>query len=206
MASPNRQTDSSLVFVSQTALPTTTTTLNVRAYRSSNGTEPLAIFSELPESGPTTLRIHDACFTSEVLNSAKCDCKAQLDYALEYVQQHGGLVIYLHQEGRGIGLANKIAAYALQEQGLDTVDANRALHLPDDARSYDDAAAILNDLGIQSVDLLTNNPRKASALEALGISVNKRLPIYCHVPESAKSYLATKVQRMGHFPQSTESD
>lgn len=206
MASPNRQKTQDLVFVSETALPTRTAQLNVRAYRSSNGTEPLAIYTRLPSEGPCPLRIHDACFTSEVLGSTKCDCKAQLDYAIDHVVQNSGLVIYLHQEGRGIGLANKIAAYALQEQGMDTVDANRALHFPDDARSYEDAAAILHDLGIRSVELLTNNPRKSAALEALGIEITRCIPIYCDVTEDAQSYIQTKIDRMGHFPQSTEID
>ena len=206
MANTKRQHQPSIEFVSETALPTAGVVLNVRAYRSSNGTEPLAIYTELPPHGPVPLRIHDACFTSEVLGSIKCDCKAQLDFALEYIQQHGGLIIYLHQEGRGIGLANKIAAYALQEQGLDTVEANRALHLPDDARQYDDAANILKELGIQSVALLTNNPRKATALKDLGISVMKRLPIFCKVSDRAQTYLDTKILKMGHYPMPQDND
>ncbi|KAK9786794.1 hypothetical protein WJX73_000386 [Symbiochloris irregularis] len=146
------------------------------------------------------LRVHDACFTSEVLGSLKCDCSGQLQLAMEYIQQHKpGIVIYLQQEGRGIGLANKIAAYALQEKGLDTVDANRALGLPDDCREYSSVSNILRDLGVKSVKLMTNNPRKIRVLERLGVKVLERLP--CIVAPGALNvhYLATKRLRMSHL-------
>lgn len=111
------------------------------------------------------LRVHDACFTSEVLGSLKCDCAEQLQMALEYIkEQDCGIVVYLQQEGRGIGLANKIAAYALQEKGLDTVDANRALGLPDDCREYTSVKNMLADLGVKSIKIITNNPRKINLL------------------------------------------
>ena len=113
------------------------------------------------------MRVHDACFTSEVLGSLKCDCKQQLQLAMEYIQENDGMVIYLHQEGPGIGLANKTEATTRDTQGLDTVDANRALGLPDDVREYTAVANILG-MGIRSIQLMTNNPRKVATLERLG--------------------------------------
>ena len=123
------------------------------------------------------LRVHDACFTSEVLGSLKCDCAEQLQMSMEYIHANSpGIVIYLWQEGRGIGLANKIAAYKLQEQGLDTVDANRALGLPDDSREYTSVRNILKELNVKSVRLMTNNPRKINELGDLGVKVTGRIP------------------------------
>ena len=189
-------------FVAETALPTHRGSYRVRAYRDPQSqTEPLAIlWRDVDVDEAVPVRIHDECLTSEVLGSLKCDCREQLDFALQFIRgEAGGLVIYLRQEGRGIGLANKIAAYALQEEGFDTVDANRALGLPDDARRYHAAAAILEDLGIRSVRLLTNNPRKISSLQALGIEVVGRLPIVVDADPHAEGYLAAKAARMGHL-------
>ena len=193
--------ESSLQFVAQTALPTAKGTLYVRAYRDKNdGSEPLALFYKQPHEGvEIPVRVHDACMTSEVLGSLKCDCDGQLHYALDYVREHGGVVIYLPQEGRGIGLANKIAAYSLQEQGLDTIEANRALHLPIDARRYDGAADILRDMGIHSIQLMTNNPRKIDKLKEQNVHITKRLDV--HIPANPHSigYLQTKRAHMGHL-------
>jgi GTP cyclohydrolase II len=202
--SVNRITMSSshtpLQFIAQTNLPTTHGLLKVRAYRNiETGHEPVAIVCGSIDTESVALRVHDACFTSEVFGSIKCDCKGQLDAAIEYIKEHNGIIIYLHQEGRGIGLANKVAAYALQESGLDTIDANRALHLPDDAREYDDAVAILKDLGVSSVQLLTNNPRKVEHLQTLGVNIDKRIPLEVHTSAEAHSYLASKRLRMGHI-------
>ncbi len=187
-------------FVAETLLPTHSGSWKLRAYRSDvKQLEPIVIYDHYdPEEAPF-VRVHDACFTSETLGSLKCDCKAQLDYALKFVEQHGGLVIYLQQEGRGIGLANKLAAYALQEQGLDTVDANRALHLPDDAREYDAVADILNDLGITTIRILSNNPTKISRIEATGVTVAERIPVIIEPSPHNKKYLETKKLRMGHL-------
>lgn len=147
------------------------------------------------------LRIHDACMTSETFYSLKCDCRLQLNQAMEYISAHGGLVIYLNQEGRGIGLANKIAAYDLQETcHLDTVQANRALGLPDDVRDYIAVKDILDHFGIDSVLLMTNNLRKRECLEQLGIAVVGRIP--CVVkPQSPqmKKYMQDKAEQMGHL-------
>lgn len=181
------------------SLPTRFGNMQVKVYRNPEGQESMAIISGDPDTGlPVPVRVHSACLTAEVLSSMKCDCKSQLDYALQYIADNDGVVIYLPQEGRGIGLVNKIRAYALQEQGLDTVDANRALGLPDDARSYCDAAHILNDLGINRIRLMTNNPRKASDLTSLGIEVNERVPLPMMANEHSIAYLNTKQARMGH--------
>lgn len=145
------------------------------------------------------LRIHSECLTSEVFGSLKCDCKEQLDGAQEHIAQGGlGVVLYLRQEGRGIGLANKIRAYALQEQGADTIEANERLHLPVDARTYDVAAAMIRHLGIQSIQLITNNPEKVAGLEALGVEVASRIPMVIQPNQFSAGYLDVKRNRMAH--------
>lgn len=145
------------------------------------------------------VRIHSECITGEVFGSLKCDCKDQLEAAQAEVARRGfGAILYLRQEGRGIGLANKVRAYALQAHGADTVDANRLLGLPDDARRYDAAAAMLRELGIVSVELLTNNPAKEEALRALGIDVVKRIPLLVPTNPFSATYLETKRSRMRH--------
>jgi len=145
------------------------------------------------------VRVHSECWTGEVLRSHKCDCRDQLDYALQSIADIGrGVVIYLRQEGRGIGLGNKIRAYALQEQGHDTVDANRMLGFADDARTYDVAAAMLADLGVRRVALLTNNPKKEDGLRAHGVDVVRRVPIAIAPNEHNAEYLAVKAKKMGH--------
>lgn len=147
------------------------------------------------------IRVHSECFTGEVLHSLKCDCREQLDYALRAIaKEDAGIVIYLRQEGRGIGLGNKIRAYALQEQqGADTVDANRLLGFEDDLRRYHVATAILAELDIASVRLLTNNPAKVEALRAEGVEV-ERVPVHIEPGDEARGYLHTKRLRMGHLP------
>ena len=139
-------------------------------------TEPLAIcYGDVSGLEDVPVRVHDACFTSEVLGSLKCDCADQLQQSLDYVKNNGpGIVVYLQQEGRGIGLANKIAAYSLQQQGLDTVDANRALDLPDDCREYTAVANILENMGVKSIRLMTNNPRKIDEMTKLGVNITGR--------------------------------
>lgn len=151
--------------------------------------------------------MHDACFTSEVLGSLKCDCREQLQLSLDYIQDAPpGMVIYLQQEGRGIGLANKIAAYALQERGLDTVDANRALGLPDDCREYSAVGHILQELGVKSIRLMTNNPRKINELAALGINVVGRVPCQVKSQPLNRGYLSAKQRRMKHILVDEESE
>ena len=145
------------------------------------------------------VRVHSECWTGEVLRSHKCDCRDQLDHAMRAIAEAGrGVVVYLRQEGRGIGLGNKIRAYALQEQGHDTVDANRMLGFADDARTYDVAAAMLADLGVPSVALLTNNPRKVDGLRAHGVDVARRVSIAIEPNPHNADYLAVKAKKMGH--------
>ncbi|MGZ4958617.1 MAG: GTP cyclohydrolase II [Methylomonas sp.] len=146
------------------------------------------------------VRIHSECFTGDVLGSRRCDCGEQLDMALDLINQAGyGVLIYLRQEGRGIGLLKKLQAYNLQDKGLDTVDANIHLgHLADE-RQYDIAALILNDLKVRSIDLITNNPQKIDELTKLGIRVNQRIPIETHIHRDNLDYLKTKAERMRHM-------
>jgi GTP cyclohydrolase II len=144
-------------------------------------------------------RVHSECWTSEVIGSLKCDCRDQLDSALEKIAAEGaGVVVYLRQEGRGIGLGNKIRAYDLQNRGADTVEANLRLGFEADARSYDMAAQILDDLGVKSVRLLTNNPLKIAGLEAAGVKVVDRISHWVGENQHNASYLAVKRRKMGH--------
>ena len=163
---------------------------------------------ELQGAEEVLLRVHSECLTSEVFGSLKCDCKQQLAAAQRAIADAGrGAVIYLRQEGRGIGLANKIRAYELQGHGADTVDANRLLGLPDDAREYDSAAAMIRHLGIRSVRLMTNNPAKVDGLRELGVAVSSRQPVLVSTNPWSAGYLETKRQRMGHaLPQPPSTD
>ncbi len=202
----NNESTSGVTFVAETLLPTERGSYRVRAYRDhTSATEPVAIlWGEVEGLEGVPVRVHDECLTSEVLGSLKCDCKAQLDHALDYIRERGaGAVLYLRQEGRGIGLANKIAAYRLQEEGLDTVDANRALGLPDDARRYHAAKAILDDLGLDSIRLITNNPRKIDRLRAHGVVVADRIPSLVGSNPHSVGYLEAKAARMGHLMDSS---
>ncbi len=146
------------------------------------------------------VRIHSECFTGDVLGSRRCDCGEQLDLALQLIDEAGcGVLIYLRQEGRGIGLLKKLQAYNLQDQGLDTVDANIHLgHLADE-REYDLAALILNDLKVNSVSLMTNNPNKIDELVRLGVKVDQRIPVETHINDDNQEYLKTKVKKMSHL-------
>jgi GTP cyclohydrolase II len=157
------------------------------------------VMGEVRGQSGVLLRVHSECLTSEVFGSLKCDCRDQLEAAQAEIARCGrGVVLYLRQEGRGIGLANKLRAYALQSSGHDTVDANRLLGLPDDARDYSAAAAMIAELGIGSIRLLTNNPAKVKALRSLGVTLEGRAPsIVGHNPHSAP-YLEAKRLRMGH--------
>jgi GTP cyclohydrolase II len=151
------------------------------------------------EDAPVLTRVHSECWTGEVLRSHKCDCRAQLDSALQAIAKAGrGVVVYLRQEGRGIGLGNKVRAYALQNEGADTVEANRLLGFEDDPREYDVAIAILRDLGVARVALMTNNPRKVSGLEAGGIEIAERIALKAEPNPHNADYLAIKAKKLGH--------
>lgn len=191
---------SNVSFEVETTVPTTHGSFRLRAYRDRRtGADHVAIIAGDPQASGALVRVHSECLTGEAFGSLKCECGPQLDSALDTIQRHGGVVIYLRgHEGRGIGLINKLRAYRLQEDGLDTLDANLALGLPADARDYTAASAILTDLGISSVRLLSNNPEKERQLTAHGIAVSERVPLVVGVGLFNEGYLETKRDRMGH--------
>jgi GTP cyclohydrolase II len=172
------------------------------AFRASDdGQEHVALVVGAFAGKPPLVRLHSECLTGDVFGSLKCDCGPQLKEALHIVgAAGGGVLLYLRQEGRGIGLANKIRAYALQDRGLDTVDANQRLGFADDERDYGHAAAMLRALGIDEVRLLTNNPAKVTGLEGAGIKVAARVPHHMPTNPHNADYLATKRKRSGHLP------
>ena len=192
---------SSLVRGAATRLPTDFGVFNARAYLDlETGAEHL--FMEMPpDHSPAPLvRLHSSCLTGDVLGSCRCDCGAQLQMALRQIAAEGdGILIYLGQEGRGIGLANKIRAYALQDKGLDTVEANLELGFAPDERSYDVAAEILKENAVHRIRLMTNNPAKVSAMTAKGIVVEKRCALEVAPDDHNARYLKTKAEKMGHL-------
>jgi 3,4-dihydroxy 2-butanone 4-phosphate synthase / GTP cyclohydrolase II len=145
------------------------------------------------------VRVHSSCVTGDIFHSARCDCGPQLDTAMRRIVAEGrGILLYLNQEGRGIGLANKIRAYSLQDEGFDTVEANERLGFPADKREYGVSVRILLDLGVQSVRLLSNNPRKLAGVTGDGLSVSERIPIEIPASEHSRRYLKTKKDKLGH--------
>jgi 3,4-dihydroxy 2-butanone 4-phosphate synthase/GTP cyclohydrolase II len=150
-------------------------------------------------SEPVAVRIHSECMTGDVFGSRRCDCGEQLDASLRLAAAHGGVVIYLRQEGRGIGLINKLKAYNLQDAGLNTADANTHLGFEVDARQYECAIYILQDLGIREIDLMTNNPLKVEALRRSPIRVRNRIPLVMPAHAENRGYLQTKQEMMGHL-------
>ena len=169
---------------------------------SPNAEEHMAIIrGDVEGSSNVLCRVHSECWTSEVLGSLKCDCREQFEVALERLAAEGaGILVYLRQEGRGIGLGNKVRAYALQAAGADTVEANQALGFDPDPRRYDLAAAILADVGVRSIRLLTNNPLKVKGLRDAGVVVTERIPHWVGENQHNAAYLAVKRRKMGHHP------
>lgn len=158
------------------------------------------VMGDVTSGGAPLLRIHSQCLTGDVFHSLRCDCRAQLEIALHAIAQEGrGLVIYELQEGRGIGLLNKLRAYELQDHGADTVEANQQLGFDTDLRSYDLPGAILRHFGISAVRLLSNNPDKVSAVERAGVPVLERVPCVAEVVGSREGYLRTKREKLGHL-------
>ena len=146
------------------------------------------------------VRVHSQCVTGDLLGSLRCECGSQLEMALQMIEQAGkGVLVYMPQEGRGIGLLNKLKAYALQEEGLDTVEANKKLGFPADLRDYGIGAQILLDLGVRKMKLMTNNPRKLIGLDGYGLQVVDRIPILGEVQDHNEEYLRTKKTKMGHL-------
>jgi GTP cyclohydrolase II len=201
LPSLTRPASSELLFEAESTIPTWHGDFRcvVFRHRSEPEKEHVALIQGDVEGSDVLVRVHSECLTGEAFGSLKCDCALQLDLALARIGREGrGLVVYLRQEGRDIGLTNKIRAYALQSRGFDTVDANRALDLPVDARRYDAAAALLRRLKVGGIRLMTNNPDKIQALRDLGVSVDARVPhVVFSYPESA-AYLDTKRRRMHH--------
>ncbi|GAA5784155.1 GTP cyclohydrolase II [Chitiniphilus shinanonensis] len=189
--------------VASARLPTKHGEFVSHVYRSRlDGVEHVALtLGELDSQDGVLVRLHSECLTGDIFGSLRCDCGEQLELALQRIQREGrGVLLYLRgQEGRGIGITHKIRAYALQDEGLDTVQANEALGLPVDARSYEAAAFILRDLGLRSVRLMSNNPRKLAALEAAGLPVLRREAHEIAANAENSRYLATKRQKLGHL-------
>ena len=190
-------------FVAECMMPTSLGAFKMRSYTydsRSTKLEPIVMVSgDVSGSEDVLVRVHDACFTSEVFGSLRCDCRDQLQESLKVVHNEGGVVIYLQQEGRGIGIANKVAAYSLQDNGADTVDANLHLGFKDELREYMAVPDILADLNIKSIRLITNNPFKIDALTSLGVNITDRIPI--HIPSNKHNsrYLLSKRDRMNHI-------
>ncbi len=185
--------------ISQIAsLPTKHGTFRIQAFKDDLGKEHLAVFTEnLSQLESPIVRVHSECLTGDAIGSVKCDCGEQLDFALDLIAKEGGLVIYHRQEGRNIGLLNKVNAYALQDQGLDTVAANHQLGFRADERTYEIVEFILHHLGIKKLKLLTNNPAKIESLP--DIDIVERLPIKMKPNPHNEAYLKTKKEQMGHL-------
>ncbi|WP_373796139.1 GTP cyclohydrolase II [Neisseria dentiae] len=190
-----------LKFIAACRLPTEWGVFTLHGFEEANGQEHVALtMGDITDGAPVLARIHSECLTGDALFSQKCDCGPQLQAAMQVVQQAGrGVIVYLRQEGRGIGLINKIRAYQLQDQGLDTVEANVALGLPVDARDFTLAKHIFEHLGVKEVNLLTNNPEKVQVLADAGIRVAERVPLQVGENIENERYLNTKAEKLGHW-------
>jgi GTP cyclohydrolase II len=207
MSSTKLDLNPRLDHLAQAPIPTRWGTFQTHVFRWDGSTAELGLSNEhialvmgsVRGRARVPVRVHSECLTSEVFGSMKCDCKQQLEWAQAELAARGyGVILYLRQEGRGIGLANKIKAYALQAAGADTVEANELLHLPVDARQYDVAAEMLRALGVDSIELMTNNPEKVDQLVRLGVKVERRLPAIVPANPFSAHYLEVKRRRMRH--------
>jgi 3,4-dihydroxy 2-butanone 4-phosphate synthase / GTP cyclohydrolase II len=183
-------------------LPTEFGPFRIVGFRSTNSDEEFValVKGEIKPEVPTLVRIHSQCLTGDVFHSLKCDCGPQLERAMEMVQEEGsGIIVYQQQEGRGIGIVNKIRAYALQDQGADTIEANLQLGFGIDEREYDQCAEVIKLLGARRLRLMSNNPDKLRALRDAGLEVVERVPLEVKAKEPAFKYLLTKKEKMGHL-------
>jgi 3,4-dihydroxy 2-butanone 4-phosphate synthase/GTP cyclohydrolase II len=188
--------------VAEARLPTEIGDFKIAGYRSRQSDEEFVVLykGEMRREIPTLVRIHSQCLTGDVFGSIKCDCGPQLKLAMQMIEREGrGAIVYQQQEGRGIGIINKIRAYALQDEGADTVEANEQLGFAVDLREYKQCAEVLFDMGLCQVKVLSNNPLKIRALEEAGLEVVERVSIEVEPPESAAHYLRTKKEKMGHL-------
>ncbi|MBI2166881.1 MAG: bifunctional 3,4-dihydroxy-2-butanone-4-phosphate synthase/GTP cyclohydrolase II [Candidatus Omnitrophica bacterium] len=196
-----RQFDRVIEKVTETAIPTVFGVWKLKLYRSLvDHREHVALIKGPMGPEPTLVRVHSECFTGDVLGSLRCDCQDQLMAAMEAIEKEGrGAIVYMRQEGRGIGLANKLKTYELQDKGLDTVEANRKLGFKPDLREYGTGAQILRDLGLEKLRLITNNPRKIVGLEGYGLTVVERISLATPAHAHNAKYLRTKKEKLGHF-------
>ena len=191
-----------VTFVESSELPTEFANFKVYAYTETDNKKDHLVISlgDLTSDKPILARIHSQCITGESLFSLRCDCRFQLTESLQQIAKNGsGAIFYLQQEGRGIGLSNKIRAYKLQDEGLDTVEANHQLGFHEDERNYEIVASMVKHLKIKSMDLMTNNPKKIDALGKMGLTINKRVPILSKSNDYNKKYLSTKAKKLGHL-------
>ena len=193
---------SKLKFIETSNLPTSMGDFKIHAFTDSNDLiDHLAIsIGDLNVDKPILSRIHSQCITGESFFSLRCDCRFQLTESLNQIAKKGlGAIFYLQQEGRGIGLSNKIRAYNLQDKGLDTVEANHQLGFEEDERSYETVSEMISFLGIKKIDLMTNNPKKIDALKSFGIIINQRIPLSTDTNKHNQKYISTKIKKLGHL-------
>ncbi len=199
---PSKEKGISVERVAVADLPTEIGNFRIAGYRSLNSSEEFVVLfkGELSRDVPALVRIHSQCLTGDVFGSIKCDCGPQLKKAMELIENEGmGAIVYQQQEGRGIGIVNKIRAYALQDEGADTVEANTRLGFEIDAREYAQCAEVLFDIGLCKVRVMSNNPEKLQALRDAGLRIVERVPIEVDAREPASHYLRTKKEKMGHL-------
>ncbi len=192
-------TSASVEFLAEARVPTEHGSFTMKLFKEkATGLEHVAMVMG-DVAGSALVRVHSECMTGDVFGSLRCDCGPQLHFAMSAIGKKGsGVVVYLRQEGRGIGLANKLKAYQLQDQGMDTVEANNHLGFAADLRNFDVAAQILDVLGVSSVQLMTNNPRKVDTLKAHGVNIEERVPVRSDVQPENERYLGTKARKLGH--------
>lgn len=183
----------------EATLPTEHGTFRILIFEDDEGKQHTALLTGKITEEPLLVRVHSQCLTGDTLKATKCDCGPQLGAALSKIGKEGGVLVYLQQEGRGIGLANKIKAYALQDQGMDTVEANEKLGFKADERDYTIGAQILADLGVKKIKLLTNNPKKVEGLQKYGMEIVERIPLITPSIKENKDYLSVKKEKLGHL-------